>query len=101
LQQKIYCNIGRESAATIRKNYYNISNTTNATSKKRLLQQKSTAISRENLPQQQKKQNKTSQELLCNIRETPIATTKKDTVATLHIICCNIKNESLQNNDEI
>jgi len=26
---------------------------------------------------------------------------KKDTVATFHIICCNIKNEPLQNNDEI
>jgi hypothetical protein len=37
----------------------------------------------------------------CNIRETPVATTKKCTVATFHIICCNIENESLQNNDEI
>ena len=26
---------------------------------------------------------------------------KKSTVATFHIICCNIKNESLQNNDKI
>jgi len=40
-------------------------------------------------------------ELLCNIRETPVAATKKDTIATFHIICCNTENESLQNNNEI
>jgi hypothetical protein len=86
----------------MRKSYYNISSTTNATLEKALVAtKKSTVTSRDNLPQQRKKQNETSQELLCNIRETPVATNKKCTVATFHIICCNIENESLQNNDEI
>jgi len=98
----IYCNIRRESAATMRKSYYNISSTTNAILEKALVATKIyTATSRENLPQQRKKQNETSQELLCNIRETHVATTKKDTVTTFHIICCNIENKSLQNNAEI
>jgi hypothetical protein len=40
-----------------------------------------------------KKAIETSQELLCNIKETPVATTKKRHRATFHIICCNIEND--------
>jgi hypothetical protein len=31
-----------------------------------------------------------------NIRESPVAATKNDIVATIHNICCNIEKESLQ-----
>jgi len=68
------------------KNYYNISITTEKTP---VATKKSTATSRENLVQQRKKQNKTSQELLCNIRETPVATNKKK-------YRCNIPHHLLQ-----
>jgi hypothetical protein len=81
----------------MRKNYYNISSTTNVTSEKTpVATKKSTTTSGENLLQQRQKQNETSKELLCNIKEMLVATTKKGTIITFNIIYCNIENESLQ-----
>jgi len=73
---------------TTRRNYYNISSTTNAT----IAKKKSTATLGETAATT-KKAIETSQELLCNIKETPVATTKKRHRATFHIICCNIEND--------
>jgi hypothetical protein len=75
----------------MRKSYCNISSTNNATLEKTSVATKNfTATSEENLLQQRKKAKmKHLEELLCNIRETPVAATKKR-------YCCNIPHHLLQ-----
>jgi len=70
LQQKNYCNVGGESAVAMRKSYYNISSTTNATSEK--------------IPV-------TTKKIYCNIGEESAATTSKSKMK--HLKNCSATSE--------
>jgi len=102
--KKNYYNIGEESVVTMRKSYYNISSTTSATSEK-----KNTYCNKKNLLQHKgriccnnvKKQNETSQELFCNIREMLVATTKKVPLQHSTSSIAILKMNYCKNNDEI
>jgi len=86
----------------MRKSYYNISSTTNATSVKvPIATNKSTATSRENLLQQCRRQNETYEELLCNIREMLVATKKKVPLQHSTSFVATLKMNHCKNNDEI
>jgi len=64
--------------------------------KKRMLQKKkSTATSGENLVQQRKNKIKHLKNCSATSEKRMLQQPKKGTIATFHIICCNIKNESL------